>query len=279
MERRIVRRSQTSFVSPTGAALHGRSWEPASPRRLLLLVHDLGEHSGRWDPIGAWFAARDFVVYAFDQSGHGRSAGPRGRGDPSRWLAELDGFAARVTAQHPDLPLALLAGGTGALVVLRWLAETKPAVAAAALVGAPLDPELPIRPLPSPWRRALGRIRPRWALAPPLDSAALSRDPTVGRDYREDARVVARIPARTVVALCELAARAQGESAPFPLLLAHGEADPLAPVRAVRRFYERLPGAENGLRIYPRLRHEILHEPEREAVLQDLLEWLEQRGL
>lgn len=279
MERRIVRRSQTSFVGPTGAALHGCSWEPASPRRRLLLVHDLGEHSGRWDPIGAWFAARDFAVYAFDQSGHGRSAGSRGLGDPDGWLAELDGFAARVTAQHPDLPLALLGGGTGALIALRWLIEAKPAVAAAALVGAPLDPELPIRPLPAPWRRALGRIRPRWALAPPLDPTALSRDPTVGRDYREDARVVARVPARTVVALRELAACVQGESVPFPLWLAHGEADSLAPVRAARRFYERLPGAEHCLRVYPQLRHEILHEPENETVLQELLQWLEARGL
>jgi alpha-beta hydrolase superfamily lysophospholipase len=62
-----------------------------------------------------------------------------------------------------------------------------------------------------------------------------------------------------------------------PLLLLHGEADRVCPPRASRAFHGQLQGAGHRLRVYPKLRHEILNEPEQEQVFEDLLSWVLER--
>ena len=63
-----------------------------------------------------------------------------------------------------------------------------------------------------------------------------------------------------------------------PLLVLHGEADPLCAVEGSRAFHAgvRAPGA--ALRVYSQLRHEIFNEPEREGVWQDVLRGLAERS-
>ena len=246
----------------------------------MLFLHDLGDHSGRWDAAGAWFAARDFAAYAYDQFGHGQSEGDRGElGSLEARVADLDSFVEAIVAEAPELPLAVVGSGLGALLALRWLTEGKPAARAVALLGAPLDPDTAFRTLPSPWRRTFAWLRAAWGEAAAPDPTELCRDPRMGREYREDPLVVARVPVRTLTAIRQLGSAACNAALPLPVFVAHGEADPLAPAWAARHFYQSLPGLGHRLRLYPRLRHELLREPEAETVMQDLLDWLEERGL
>jgi len=63
-----------------------------------------------------------------------------------------------------------------------------------------------------------------------------------------------------------------------PILILHGEADPICSPIGSRKFYAGLapPVAESSaLRVYPELRHEIFQEPEREAIWQEMLDWLD----
>ena len=53
-----------------------RRWELADASANLLLVHGLYEHSGRWDHVGSYFAARGYDVTMFDLRGHGETSGP-----------------------------------------------------------------------------------------------------------------------------------------------------------------------------------------------------------
>ncbi len=47
---------------------------------------------------------------------------------------------------------------------------------------------------------------------------------------------------------------------------------------AARRLYEQAESSDKQLRVYPELYHEVLNEPEREQVLADMIEWVEQRS-
>jgi len=51
-------------TAPDGLALSTRQWLPDDPRAVLLFVHGLGEHSGRYDYVARRFAARGFACYA-----------------------------------------------------------------------------------------------------------------------------------------------------------------------------------------------------------------------
>jgi alpha-beta hydrolase superfamily lysophospholipase len=74
---RALRRVEGTFAAPDGLTLFRRAWLPDEASRVLLVVHGFGEHSGRYDELAAWFAARGCAVHALDHRGHGRSGGAR----------------------------------------------------------------------------------------------------------------------------------------------------------------------------------------------------------
>jgi len=276
-----IRRLEARFPGAGGLSLFRRAWLPEAAQRSLLLVHGWAEHSGRYDHVGEWLAARGCAVHAFDHRGHGRSAGARGHA--RRFDDLLDDVAlalARVRDEHPDLPVFVVGHSMGGLVVAAFVAERAPEIAGAVTSGAALALA---EPMPA-WRlailRLLGRVAPRLRTARPISGAGLSRDPEVARAYELDPLVLREMTLGFGAAFLGAIERtaAAGAKVRVPLLMLHGEDDPLCLADGSRRFFAELSAAESDLRIYPGLRHEIFNEPEREAVFADLLEWISKRA-
>jgi alpha-beta hydrolase superfamily lysophospholipase len=282
VERRVVRRTQSNFPAADGSIrLFRRGWLPAEPRRALVLVHGLAEHSGRYDHVGAWFSARDCAVHAYDHRGHGRSQGARGHVAAfGELLDDLEAFLALVRREHPDLPIALVGHSMGGLVVGALLSERKPDVLGAVTSGAALELPPGISGTRLRVVRALRRIAPRLRIAGGVDPATLSRDPEVVRAYADDPFVYRRITVSLASELMDAIVRtaAGAIQVQVPMLLLHGEADRLCAARGSRSFHGQLRGGGHRLRVYPQLRHEIFNEPEQEQVCEDVLAWLLERA-
>jgi alpha-beta hydrolase superfamily lysophospholipase len=122
------------------------------------------------------------------------------------------------------------------------------------------------------------RVLPRLSIGSGLDPDGLSRDPEVLRRYLEDPLIhrtmTTSLGAELLAAAPRTAARAG--QVQVPLLLLHGEADPICSALGSRGFHAGLRAPGSALRTYPDLRHEIFNEPEREQVWQDLWNWLEE---
>jgi alpha-beta hydrolase superfamily lysophospholipase len=246
---------------------------------VLLLVHGYAEHSGRYEEMALWFARRGFAVHAYDHRGHGRSEGVRCHVDRfDELLDDLERILDAVRGEHPELPVTLIGHSMGGLVALAFLAARKPRVARAVTSG----PALALGAV-SPFRVALARVAqrvlPRLALGSGLDPEGLSRDPEVVRRYLGDPLVVRTMTASLGAELIGAAPRtaALAGEVEVPLLMLHGEDDPLCAAEGSRRFHAGLRTEGCALRIYPKLRHEIFNEPEREAVWQDVIDWHEER--
>jgi alpha-beta hydrolase superfamily lysophospholipase len=244
----------------------------------MLVVHGYAEHSGRYEGLAAWFAARGVAVHAYDQRGHGRSGGARGHA--ARFQEFLDDLALLlefVRTEHPDLPLTLVGHSMGGLVVASFLTERKPTISSAVLSGPALALGDGVSRLRIAAARALRGIAPRLVLRSGLDPGGLSRDPSVVRAYLEDPLVfrtmTTSFAAEMLAAIPRVAARAAEVA--VPLLGLHGEEDPLCPLRGSRAFFASVRSPGSTLRVYPGLRHEIFYEPEREKVYEDLWSWLE----
>lgn len=112
--------------SPTGAVLAYRhAGAEGRPRGIVLVLHGLAEHSGRYRGFADAMAARGYHVYAHDHRGHGRTKAPDA---PLGQFARRDG-AARViddvlamrelaVTTHPGLPVILFGHSMGGLVSL-----------------------------------------------------------------------------------------------------------------------------------------------------------------
>jgi alpha-beta hydrolase superfamily lysophospholipase len=261
-----------------GVELFVRRWPvpESTPRRgSLLLVHGLGEHSGRYEHVAGALTAIGLEVTAYDHRGHGASGGVRG-GLP-----------------HPDAlldDLALVYGSLGedAFLLGHSMGGT---IAARAVTGGQVTPRALILSSPalaldlSPVQRALAAVGRR--LVPdrpmpnrlPLDK--LSHDPAVVAAYKADPAVHDRLTARLFDFLADAgeSARANASRVTVPTLLLVAGADGLIAARGSREFFERLPDGIGTLHWYDGLYHEIFNErePDRTRVLGDLRAWLEAR--
>jgi alpha-beta hydrolase superfamily lysophospholipase len=277
----VIRRVESQLAGGQGLALFRRSWLPREPERVIVLVHGLAEHSGRYEHFGAWFAARGCAVHAYDLRGHGRSEGRRGHLRRFRdHLDDLDALFAAVRAEHPGVRPHLIGHSLGGLVVTSFLCEREPELASAVTSGAALEVSKELSGGRALAARLLRRVAPRLALPLGLDPNGLSIDQEVSRAYVADPLVFRRVTTSLAVESMEAIERTAACAARVrtPILMMHGEDDPICPVTATRRFFEGLTVEPREIRIYPGLRHEIFNEPDHERIFEDVLSWIRARS-
>jgi acylglycerol lipase len=269
------------LAGAAGADLYWQAWLPAAePRKVVVIAHGGGEHSGRYAHVGARLIAAGAAAYALDHRGHGRSTGRRALIDRlDHVLADLDGFVTLVASRHPGRPVHLLGHSLGGTFAVAYALRHQHRLAGLLLSG-------PVAALEaaSPALRRAARVLS--AVAPTLgvyrvDPSRISRDPAVVQAYRDDPLVHhGALPVRTVAEVGAAVERFPAEvpRLRLPMLVMHGGADSIAPPSGSRMLHDRAGSADRTLRLYDGLFHEILNEPEREAVLGDLVGWLDAHG-
>ena len=262
-----------------GAALHVTHWLPAGPpKAVVLLAHGYAEHAGRYGHVAKRLTDAGYAVYAVDHWGHGRSDGTPGF--VPRFSAFTDGMAELLTlveVNHGDTPRLLLGHSMGGLISTLFLIERQSAFVAAALSGPAIVPGAPPSRFTVWISRFLSRFFPRLGVLA-LDANGVSRDPAVVAAYLADPLVyTGKIGARLGKEFMDSMAAAQA-GAPkilLPILLQHGDKDSLAAVAGSQYLFDHVGSVDKTLKIYPGLFHEIYNEPEREAVLDDLISWFD----
>ncbi|KGI77099.1 alpha/beta hydrolase [Oleiagrimonas soli] len=262
-----------------GQSLFRRRWADPSARRGVLLVHGLGEHSGRYRHIAAWFAGRGWDVCSYDQRGHGRSPGPRGalrRGDDL--LDDLTAMYAAYAAEF-DTPSLLFGHSMGGLIVARAVLEGrfKPT---AMVLSSPA-----FRSHESVFMQRLASVltgmTPNLPLRNGLKRAYLSHDPSVAAFYGEDPNCDNRITPRLADFIFRAGAYclAEADDLSVPTLLMAAGDDHLVDASGSRDFIAAAPPSKLDGRILGGLYHEIFNEaePARSRVFAQLGEWLDEQ--
>jgi alpha-beta hydrolase superfamily lysophospholipase len=267
-----------------GLALHYRAWLPPAPRGVLLFVHGLAEHSGRYAHVGSRFAGAGYAAYALDHRGHGRSPGRRVHLRRfAEYLDDVDALAAVARERHPGLPLVLVGHSQGGLVVLTCALE-RPRGLAGAIVSSPLlgvHPATEASPALIASARVLSVLWPSVLLPNQVDASRLAQDPAVGRAYLADPLVSHRVSARwlTVVLGAIERVHQRAPSLSLPVLLMISGADRVVDPEASIRFASRAPAHLVEVVRWPGFYHEMFNEADRETVFRRMEGWLEARAL
>jgi alpha-beta hydrolase superfamily lysophospholipase len=185
-----------------------------------------------------------------------------------------------VRAEHPALRPQLVGHSMGGLILMAFLCERAPDVAGAVSSGAALAISENLSRGRMLMARVLRRLAPRLRLASGLDAAGLSRDPEVVRAYLADPLVFRHMTTSLAAELIRAVERTSRSAARVrvPILMLHGEQDPICPASGTRRFFEGLGVEPRRLQIYPGLLHEIFNEPEHVRVFEDVLAWVRARA-
>ncbi|MGN2640455.1 alpha/beta hydrolase [Nocardia takedensis] len=265
------------FVSG-GHRIAWRAWLPEQATRgVVVLVHGIAEHSGRYAHVGARLAESGFAVYALDHIGHGRSGGGKANiGSMDQAADSVLELLALARGEQPGVPAFLLGHSMGSLITLYLETRSPVEVAGTVLSAPPLDIPVgnPLQKLAAP---LLSRFTPDLGVLT-LDSSMISRDPAVVAAYDNDPLVFrGKVPARTgaeILRATDLVKRNLGELT-GPLLVLHGTEDALAAPSSAD-LVERGAGSKDLTVLrYEGLYHEVFNEPEWDRVLGDVVSWLE----
>jgi alpha-beta hydrolase superfamily lysophospholipase len=169
-----------------GTELLVRHWPARAPLLASVLVlHGLGDHSGRFEHVGDRLASDGFDVHAFDLRGNGGSGGRRGHVD--RWTQLYDDLSERLSVVRKAAagrPVVLYGHSMGGLVALGYLLGDRPKSDLVVLTAPGLDSTLP------GWKKAvarvLGRIVPTLPIPNGIDGSTLSRDPEIAAKAAAD---------------------------------------------------------------------------------------------
>lgn len=266
----LLLRHWPADVVEAGGAWAGRPWAD------LLLVHGLGDHSGRYEYVGDQMAAAGLDVHAFDLRGNGGSGGRRGHVD--RWSQLHDDLAERLAAVRAGAggrPVVLYGHSMGGLIVLGYLLGDRPKPDLVVVTAPGLDSTLPA------WKkalaRALGRLVPTLPIPNGIDATTLSRDPRVAERFAVDTSGTKVSTARFGAEGLAEQARVRHEFArlSLPMLVLHGLDDAFVPPEASEPLAT-LPNVER--RTYPGLRHELHNEPEGPQIVDEVIAWIRERA-
>jgi alpha-beta hydrolase superfamily lysophospholipase len=263
--------------------LHVRQWTlKQGARGLVLIVHGLGEHIGRYAHVAAHLNQAGWDVAGYDHRGHGASGGRRGAIAAADSLLDDLGVVIDALRSEPQRPLVLLGHSLGGLIAARYVAEglsASPAswwreVDALALSSPALDPGM------SGFQRlllsVLGSLAPNLAVGNGLKPAWISRDPQVVRAYVDDPLVHDRVTPMLVQFIVDAGGDVLAAAPHWrvPTLLLWAGADRCVAPAGSAAFAAAAPGERLTHTCYPPMAHEIFNDPQRERPLSELARWL-----
>lgn len=256
-------------------------WTPSAPvRGIVVLAHGYGEHARRYDHVAERFGKAGLVTYALDHRGHGRAGGKRVRvRDMQEFVADYRTLVKTATGEHPGVPRIVLGHSMGGGIVFAYGVQHPDEYDLMVLSGPAIAAHTRVSKTKAVLGKAVGSFLPDLPIEA-IDAELVSRDPEVVADYKADPLVYrGKIPAGIGKALLLVGERMpkQAPGITAPLLVVHGEDDQLVSAEGSRRLVECVGSTDVELKVYPELYHEVFNEPEREQVLDDVVDWIQAR--
>ncbi len=261
--------------------IYFQAWSPDGEiKAVLLIVHGLGEHSGRYMNVVNHFVPLGYAIYGLDHLGHGRSEGDReGVEAFSDYTETLDIFVNQVKQWQNEVPLLMVAHSMGALIGLTYLTDHQAHFKAALISGPPVKIPENISAVTIFVGKILSKILPKVGVIG-VDAQGVSRDPEVVKAYLEDPLVFkgktpARLAAEMLRAMTSLETSAS--KIELPIFIIHGGADRIVDPTGAKEVFEKIQSGDKSIKYYEGYYHEVFNDLGFESALEDVQHWLDKQ--
>jgi acylglycerol lipase len=276
-----MKRQEGTFQGARDANIYYQCWLPdGEPRAVVLIVHGIGEHGGRYMNVVNHLAPRGHALYAVDHIGHGKSGGTREYVERFEdYVDTLKIFFDMIRGWQPDRPIFMLGHSLGGLIATVYLLDHQGGLAGAVISGPAVKVPDNISPVTVALGKLLSAVMPRFGLVG-LSADGVSRDPAVVRAYVQDPLVyTGKTPARSAAEMLKAMQRVEAEAAriTLPILILQGSEDKLVDPSGAQMLYDKVGSTDKTYKLYEGLYHEVHNEPEHDQVLGDVGAWLEAR--
>lgn len=258
-------------------SLFAQSWNPDDkPKAVIVLVHGLGEHSGRYNWWATKFTEHGYSLLAFDLRGHGKSDGKRGSVTSVKtFLKDIHFIIEKSESIYNNVPKIIYGHSMGGNLVLYYAIKKKLSVKGIIVTS----PWLRLTFDPSVLKVFFGKLVslffPNFITSSDLIAENLSHDSEVVVNYKNDPLVHDKITANLFFDI-----QKKGElilknkyKLNLPLLLMHGEKDNITSHKASRRFASNTSYLTH-YKQWDGMFHELHNETCKEEVFVYILNWL-----
>jgi alpha-beta hydrolase superfamily lysophospholipase len=279
---------QRSFNDDHGVEIVFYEWPVANPKAVIQIAHGLGEHARRYDLMAETLNKAGFSVYADDHRGHGQTGvkqlenkqikrlGNLGPGGMAATYKQVADFSKLIKEENPNRPLVLLGHSWGSFIAQKIINKYSDMYDAVILSGSALT---------MPGYLATGDFNKVWKKLPGSTGYEwLSRDVKIQNKFVEDPLTFLALAMQVfgVKNSLELfGPPAKTVRSDLPILVQVGEADPIGGEysnKALVEAYRKNAGIDDiELFVYHECRHEIYNELNKEAIIEDLVTWVNQR--
>ena len=309
----MVQKEELSFKSRDGETeIHAIRWIPeGEPKAILQIVHGMQEYIDRYDDFARYLAERGILVAGNDHLGHGQSRPENGeygyfcKYDAATVLVrDVHRLKKMTQEKYPGVPYIILGHSFGSFVTREYISRYGTGIDSVIIMGTGWTPGALINVskfLCKVQKLFLGdkhhaKMLNSIAFGTYLDKIDNPRTEFDWLSHNEES-IDAYIanPANNFVftvngfsTMADLLGRVENykkmERIPkeLPILLIAGKEDPVGSYgEAVEKLYkiykDELQIKSVDLKLYDGMRHEILNEPERMTVYEDLLNWINSR--
>lgn len=267
------------FDGVGGLRIFYRQWRPdGRARGVVVLVHGFNSHSGYYTWAASQLAATGLVVYALDHRGRGRSEGERFYVETiDDYVADLATFVAIAKSDYPGLPVFMLGHSAGGVISCSYALEHQQELAG--LVCESFAFKVPAPDFALAILKGLSHVAPH-AHVFKLKNEDFSRDAEVVQYMNSDPLIANEVqPTQTVAAMVRADERLERE---FPLItipvfIIHGTNDKATKPSGSQQFYDTAGSRDKTLKLYEGYAHDLLNDLEKEAVMDDVIRWIDAR--
>ena len=270
-----------TFTCDRGTRIYYQSWLPEGDvYGVLLVVHGIAEHSGRYMNVVNHFVNKGYAVYGYDHPGHGKSEGKRVYIRRfNHFISVLKMYTEMVKAWQPDKKIFLVGHSMGGLISTVFLIDYQDFFTGAVLSGSAVKIPASISQGTVLLGKMLSFLAPGAGLVK-LDYDGICSDPEVVKAYVDDplvckGKTTARLAAEMVWAI-EKVGRDSGRIR-LPVLIMHGTADKVVDPESSKMLHDSVSSTDKELVLFDGLMHEIFNELKKEDVLQKTDHWIQHR--
>jgi alpha-beta hydrolase superfamily lysophospholipase len=272
--------TEGTFNGIDGAELFFRMIEPLSaPKAAVILVHGHGDHSGGLWNLSASLVKNEYIVYALDLRGHGKSSGKRGFiRNWDEFRGDLHEFRKLVSFDQPQLPLYIVGHSMGGLIALEYALDHSAGISGMIAISPAISYEM--TPFEQFGMTLMSKFKPDYTINKLANTRMLmKKNSEMHAKYYSDRlrhnTVTPGLGSELIQAILRTVNQVQ--SIKLPLLLQYGLDDKITPPTKLRQFFHQVASTDKQLSEYPLAKHRPFDGVGRETFLGDLVGWLDQQ--
>lgn len=255
-----------------------RSWLPKqNTKKCILVIHGLGEHSGRYEDFALKLIKKNIGIYSLDLPGHGKSDGKKGHIKKfSEFLNATEQSLIHIRRNHLDCPIILFGHSLGGLIALNFLIDRESREIESAIISSPwikLAIEVPKYLLNI--QKVFKNIFPSLTLNNRINPSDLSKDQIIINKYINDRQVHDRISLKLYSEVMDSikVVKEKSNKIKIKTLIYHGKNDRLISYLGSDEISKKISNTE----FY--LLNNVFHEPhndiEKDLVFNKIYKFLE----